>query len=188
MSVSLETDRLILRPFTEADTDAYAVIRAKPEVMRFLASGAASTHEETHRRAAANIAAFHKMWTGIPGYGPWAVIEKETGRLRGHLGLRQLEEFDNHTELLYMLDSTVWGRGYATEGARAALDYGFKTLKLQEIIGFVLPENTASARVLEKVGMRPELDLIEIFGLNAALYALRSADYEVEQVLAPIKR
>ena len=177
MELSVETDRLILRPFAETDADAYAAIRAKPEVMQFLPGGLAATPEETVRRAKANISAFQKMWDEIPGYGPWAVIERQSDRLCGHLGLRLLEEFDGRTELLYMLDSSVWGCGYATEGAKAALAYGFGTLALDEIIGLVLPENAASSRVLEKVGMQRQQDLLEIFGLSVALYTLPRADW-----------
>ena len=168
----IETSRLILRPFEGRDAEAYAAIRAKPNVMRYLPGGVANTSEETLRRAIANIEAFQKMWDGTPGYGPWAVVERESGELCGHLGLRRLEEFDGRTELLYMLDNTVWGKGYASEGARAALDFGFGELGLSEIIGFVLPENKPSVRVLERAGMRCEPGLLEIFGLQVAWYTL----------------
>ena len=125
----IETSRLTLRPFALGDIDAYAAIRAKPEVVRFLSGGeaaAAQAHEIADRTVRACLAA----WSDGPGYGPWAVVETSSGRLIGHLGLRWLPELGGETELLYLLyllyllDSAAWGRGYATEGALAALDYG----------------------------------------------------------------
>ncbi|MEM7428212.1 MAG: GNAT family N-acetyltransferase [Pseudomonadota bacterium] len=174
---TVETERLLLRPFLAHDLEAYAAMRAKPEVMRFLPSGTAPSVAENRRRALANIQAFQEMWEQAPGYGPWAVVEKESGCVCGHLGLRLLEEFEDRTELLYMLDSAVWGRGYASEGARAAVAFGFETLKLAEIIGLVLPENRASSRVLEKAGMRLQPGLLKIFGLDVALYTLGREDW-----------
>ena len=175
MSGEIETNRLLLRQFRDQDADAYASIRAKPEVMRYLPGGFASSPEETKRRAVANIEAFQQMWSAAPGYGPWAVVERESGVLCGHLGLRRLEDFEGRTELLYMLDSVVWGKGYATEGAVAALVFGFEVLELPEIIGLVLPENTPSARVLAKVGMWREPGSLELFGFQVALYTLSAS-------------
>ena len=161
----IETERLLLRTFRPSDLEAYAAIRAKPEVVRFLPGGAESA-ARAQEIAARSVALFERLWCEDPGYGPWAAVESATGRLIGHLGLRHLPELGGETEILYLLDSAVWGRGYATEGAAAARDYAFGALDLARLIALALPENAASLRVMEKIGMRREAGLIEAFGLD----------------------
>lgn len=172
----VETARLRLRPFRPGDEAAYAAIRAKPEVARYLPGGeaGAAKAEET---AARLVPAFAAMWEGPPGYGPWAAEAKEDGALIGHLGLRLLPDFGGRTELLYALDPAAQGRGYAAEGARAALAYGFGTLGLQEVVALALPENAASLRVMERVGMTRAPGLVEAFGLEVAMATIRAEDF-----------
>jgi ribosomal-protein-alanine N-acetyltransferase len=86
------------------------------------------------------------------GFGRWAVVPHGSTELIGWNGLQHLPETDE-VEVGYLLGKQFWGKGYATEGARVGLDYGFKTLKLERIVGIVHPENVASQRVLEKLGM-----------------------------------
>lgn len=161
----IETDRLLLRPFEPADTEAYAAIRARPEIARFLLGGEAAA-SRAHEVAERVVTSFAGSWDGSPGYGPWAAIEKASGRLVGHVGLRLLPELGQETEILYMIDSPAWGRGYATEGAVAARDFGFGRLGLPRLIALALPDNAASIRVMQKIGMRREAGLVEAFGLQ----------------------
>ncbi|MEC8845972.1 MAG: GNAT family N-acetyltransferase, partial [Pseudomonadota bacterium] len=115
----LETPRLLLRPFEATDIAAYATMRSKPEVIQYLPGGV-DRAVQANQEAARLVADFAKPWRAGTGYAPWAVVTKADGLLRGHLGLRRLAEYDGITEILYTLDSAVWGRGLATEGARAA--------------------------------------------------------------------
>ena len=117
---------------------------------------------------------FAAQWDRV-GYGPWAAVEAATGVLLGHLGLRLLPELGGETEILYMLDSAAWGRGLATEGARAARDFGFGRLGLPRLIALAVPENRASTQVMERVGMRPD-GMVEAFGLGAVRYAMGRGD------------
>ena len=105
----LETPRLLLRPFEATDIAAYAAIRSKPEVIQYL-SGGADRAVQANQVAARLIADFAKPWRPGTGYAPWAVVTKANGLLRGHLGLRELAEYDGITEILYTPDSAVWGR------------------------------------------------------------------------------
>ena len=164
-SHTVETERLLLRPFQASDVAAYASIRSKPNVVRWLPGGAGTARQadETAQRL---VSHFASLWQGTPGYGPWAVVEKASGELRGHLGLRLLPELGGQTELLYLLDDVVWGSGYATEGAIAALGFGFDTLQLDRIIAMSMPENTASLNVIERLGMKRQAKLVEAFGLS----------------------
>jgi ribosomal-protein-alanine N-acetyltransferase len=160
--VILATGRLVLRPFAASDVAAYAAIRAKPEVVAMLAGGAASA-----ARAFADATQLVSAWAGArPGAAPWAVEARESGRLLGHLGLRPLPELGGETELLYMLDSGVWGRGLATESGAAALRAAFGPLGLRRVIALARPENAASLAVMRKLGMRRE-DEVQVFGVRA---------------------
>ncbi len=160
--VSVETARLLLRPIEGTDLPAYTAMRAKPQVVQFLPGGPARAGQSGEAAQKA-YGMFRDCWLR-DGYGPWAVEEKATATFRGHLGLRKEA---GETELLYMLDDTVWGRGYATEGGQAALRYGFDTLKLDRIVAWVLPENAASLRVTARLGMVREPGLRSVFGLSA---------------------
>lgn len=165
---TIETARLVLRPFTLDDVPAYAAIRAKPEVMRFFPKA----DEAPEVGAMRVIAHFMGHWRD-PGYGPWAAVEKASGRLLGHLGLRYMPEF-GETEILYILDSTVWRRGLATEGAAAARDHAFDRLGLDRVMAIALPQNVASTGVMAKIGMKFER-MTTYKGLAVAYYALDKA-------------
>lgn len=164
------TDHLLLRPFEAVDVAAYAAIRAKPEVVRYLPGGPEGA-ANAQAKAEQLIPVFAAAWRD-PGYGPWAVIERASGRLIGHAGLRLVPELDGETEILYMLDSACWGRGYATEAAEAACRFGFETLGLDRLIALALPENTGSIRVMQKLGMTAD-GPFEAFGISGIRYAIR---------------
>ncbi|MEM8836530.1 MAG: GNAT family N-acetyltransferase [Pseudomonadota bacterium] len=174
---SIATDRLLLRPFQQTDVEAYAAIRAKPDVVRYLPGGG-DTVKGAREIAEKAVAGFSGLWSeqNGPGYGPWAVVHRSSGELIGHLGLRLLPDLGGETEILYMLDNAVWGRGLASEGARAGRDYGFDHLGLDRIIAMALPENAASLRVMEKIGMSREPGLVEAFGLKVVQYTMRAGD------------
>ena len=166
---AIETDRLRLRPFEPADSPVYRAIRQKPGVTRFLPRHTEDPGE-TARHADAVLAGFREAWAR-DGYGPWAVVERATDRLVGHLGLRRLPEL-GETELLFLIDPDTQGRGYATEGGRAALAYGFDRLALAEIAAFALPENRASVAVLERLGMQRRAGLVRAFGLQVLRFGI----------------
>jgi RimJ/RimL family protein N-acetyltransferase len=147
----VETERLLLRPWADDDVDALASVFAEPEVWRY-PFGRAFSREETERFLASKQA----QWARY-GFGSWAAVLKEDGRLIGYIGLavpEWLPEVLPAVEVGYRLHPDHWGRGLATEGASASLDYGFRTLALDRIIGIFTPENAASGRVMEKLGLR----------------------------------
>ena len=143
-----QTERLIIREFQVLDIEALAQIFAKPEVMQFSPTGVLST-----KQTAVKIQSFLDSYQK-KGYGKWAVIHRESGRLIGYCGIA-VEEIEGkpENELGYRLDSDFWGQGLATEAAKASLEYGFDKLKFDYVLGIVEPENHGSIRVLEKVGM-----------------------------------
>ena len=181
LSGMIETARLLLRPFQADDLATYTAIRAKPEVNRYLAGGEAIASD-----APAVAARVIGLFTAPDVHPlPWAVIERASGRLIGHLGLRQLKELGGSVELLYLLDSDFWNKGYATEGAQAAIAYGFDILKLDRIIGLAVAENRASRNVLERIGMVLAPNPVEAFGMTLVLYELFSRNEKGASNLLP---
>lgn len=145
----IETERLRLRGFTPEDKPVYAAMRADPDVVRYLVGGEALI-PFAEEIADSRIAAFRKGWAN--GFGVWAVEERETGRFLGQCGLARLER-SSEVEVLYAFARPAWGKGYAREAARAALAFAFGTAGLPRVVAFVVPQNEASSRVLEAVGL-----------------------------------
>ena len=144
----IETPRLIIREFTMSDIDDLAYILSKPEVMHYSPTGAIST-EETAIKIKSYIDSYQQH-----RYGKWAVIHRNTGKLIGYCGIA-IEQIDNNleNELGYRFDPDFWCQGFATEAASSCINYAFDTLHLEYLLGIVEPENTASVRVLQKIGM-----------------------------------
>jgi [ribosomal protein S5]-alanine N-acetyltransferase len=148
--VQLTTARLHLRPFTTADHDAIHAVYADPEVMRYVGHGAHRSMAETLRalRVYADILAAH-------GYSFVAVVERGTGAVVGDAGLNPLAGRGPDIELGYTVARAAWGRGYATEAARALVEHAFGALGVPRVVAQVEPANTGSRHVLEKLGMTP---------------------------------
>jgi ribosomal-protein-alanine N-acetyltransferase len=169
---TMETARLRLRRFETDDWQALSRLYADDTVMRYMQSGRGLSRTDAESRARGNISNFNDHWRRR-GFGVWAVTERASGRLLGQCGLRYVEEARD-VEVLYLLNKTVWGRGLATEAAGVALDFGLKTLGLERIIGLVRPENVASRRVLEKLGLRFER-IAPIWQMECCWYAVGRA-------------
>ncbi len=144
----LRTDRVVLRPWREEDREAFALINADPLVTQFLppmtrndsdaAADRIQRHFDTH------------------GFGFWALEIPGLTRFAGIVGLavpRFIAHFTPCVEIGWRLGSKYWNRGYATEAARVALDYGFHELHIPQIVAFTVPRNLRSRRVMERLGM-----------------------------------
>ncbi|HYP28576.1 MAG TPA: GNAT family N-acetyltransferase [Blastocatellia bacterium] len=162
--VELETERLILRLWRKDDFEAYAKICADPEVMRYL-GGKPFTRLEAWRHMALLVGHWQLL-----GYGHWAVEEKASGSLIGRLGFLNPEGWPGF-EIGWTLAREHWGKGYAIEGARRALEYGFKELDRDHIISLIHPENRASISVAERLGEKPE-GRTEILGTEVLIYGI----------------
>ena len=163
---TLETERLRLRPLRPDDIDAYAAMCADPEVMRYLGSEEPMPRSEAWRQ----MAMFAGHWN-LRGFGMWAVEEKtRPGVLIGRIGCHQPEGWPDF-EVGWGLARPYWGRGYATEGARAALSYAFEQLGRPRVVSLLAPENRASIRVAERLGERLVGDA-EVRGHRVLVYAI----------------
>ena len=150
-----ETERLVLRHFTADDgADQLIELDSDPEVMRHLTGGEPTLPPAAVReRVIPNVLATYERWGG--GLGLFAAYEKDGGAFLGWFQLRAEREGPlDVVELGYRLRRDAWGKGYATEGARALLDKGFSQLGLRLVYGETMAVNLASQKVMEKVGMQ----------------------------------
>ena len=163
----LETERLILRELTRDDLDALAALYADPEIRRYFPEGTL-TRDETLEEIEWIIDVYYARH----GFGLWATIDKATGRFIGRCGLIPWTiEGREEVEVAYLLAKAYWGKGLATEVARAILDYAFDTLHIERVVCFPLPENAASRRVAEKIGMALESEGV-MDGEPTVIYAI----------------
>lgn len=177
MSVSLETERLILRRFTASDLDHLVELDADPEVMRFLTGGEATPRDVVERDILPRFIHAHEQ---APGYGFWAAVERGGGAFVGWFSLRPREEADPAEAVLgYRLRRAAWGRGYGTEGARALIRRGFAELGVRRISATTYEDNRASRRVMEKAG----LTLVRSYRLAPADLAAQDTFHAASQDL-----
>lgn len=144
----LETERLILRELTPGDLDFMSEMLGDPETLRFW------PRTQTREEAEAWINRHRDRYREF-GYGHWIVIRKEDGLPIGQAGLLH-QEFDGRTEigLGYMFHHRFLGQGYAFEASQACLHYGFELLQTNHIIALIRPENLASVKLAERLGLR----------------------------------
>jgi RimJ/RimL family protein N-acetyltransferase len=143
------TERLLLRPKTPDDLDSMFALYEDPAVAVWLGWG---TGEEVDRAEAQRRLERHIEHQRKHGFSMWAVVERASGDVVGDCGLQHLDEVPG-VEVGWGFLSSRWGRGYATEAARAALAFGFAELDLQLIVALIRPENARSRKVAEHLGM-----------------------------------
>ena len=145
----LATQRLALREFHPRDAENLYRLNRDPRVMRYIGNGSVGT------RASADvaIARARRHYRDYPGLGVWPAEERVSGAFIGWFCLKYIPA-TIEVEVGYRLLPRVWGRGFATEGARAIVRYGFDVLGLYRIVGLTHPDNLASQRVLCKAGLR----------------------------------
>lgn len=146
MVPELLTPRLRLRPPARTDLEDIHLLGSDPEVMRYITFGKTQSRREARRDLAKRI----RQSRGETGY--WIAEERENRSFIGWFALKPLPGTQEH-EIGYRLMREKWGRGFATEGSLCLLNYGFGTLDLPQITAVAMPENQASRRVMEKIGM-----------------------------------
>ena len=141
-----QTSRLLVREFTTDDLEPLTAMHLDPEVCRFIGL---RTPEQTRNGLIGWIAAYRS-----PGFAKWAVVLRETGQLIGRCGVTH-EEYEgiSEPELGWTFARAHWRFGYATEAAAAVMKHWFEVLKFQRIISLIDPQNVASQRVAERIGM-----------------------------------
>lgn len=150
--MQLETERLILREFEEADWEAVLAYQRDPLYLRYNA---------WEGRTPEDVQAFVGMFLAQQRVHPrlkfqWAAVTKADGRLIGNCGIRREKATEREAEIGYEFSPAEWGRGYAGEATRAVVAYGFAELGVHRVSAWCIAENHGSARVLEKLGMQLE--------------------------------
>lgn len=143
------TERLSLREFRASDAGELIRLDGDPRVMKYIADGKPTPRaviEQTLRRIA-------QIYALYPGLGTWRAARRDTGAFIGWFTFKYIPR-TVEIEIGYRLLFDAWGQGFATEGAKALVDYGFRDLGLERIIGVTHPDNTPSQRVLMKSGLR----------------------------------
>lgn len=180
MAILWDTERLTIRDWVpEADAEQAFEIYGDPKVMRFVGNGKTQESVETQQTALDELVARYAALNN--GTGSWAIVEKSTGAIVGAVLLKQLP--DNQGQLTqdyevgWHLRQASWGKGYATEAARAAIAYGFKELKLPVIYAVAYAENLASFRVTQRLGMKPLGSTNQYYGVEVELFELRAEQF-----------
>lgn len=168
----IETERLLLEPLDACRLEDFIALTADPDTMRYWAAGGPFTRDVAERNFVAALARLREH-----GFGRRWVVAKESGT---GLGFTETKYFGqscddvspDEVEIGWMITPAAWGKGYATEAGSAVRDEAFERLRLESIVAVHHPENAASRRVLEKVGMAFERDVVARDGWPYRLYRL----------------
>jgi RimJ/RimL family protein N-acetyltransferase len=171
---TLETERLTLRPFREEDAATFCALLQDPDVVRYIGDGTIPSAEDCWRA----VAAWLGHWV-MRGYGPWAVTERETGAFTGRVGIHFPYGWPE-PELAYTFGKPFWGRGYATEACRAALDWAFTERDFPRLVSLIYPQNTASIQVATKLGETLE-GPSGFRDKEVLVYAITRAEWEAQR-------
>jgi RimJ/RimL family protein N-acetyltransferase len=150
--VQLETERLILAPWRTCDADPFRPIATDPEVMRYINGGTPWTDEEIRSFVDRQVKLYDER-----GYCRWRLLKKPDGRLIGFCGVAWWRD-EPDPEIGWWLARDVWGRGLATEAARVALPEAVERERLDRIVSIAMADNTASIRIMRKLGLSFELE------------------------------
>ncbi len=195
--ILLETERLTLRRFKEADIDNLFELDNDPDVMRFINGGIPTPRNTIQNVLLPGFVSYDLQY---PGYGFWAVDIKTTGNFLGWFSFRPTGSNPTEVTLGFRLRKIAWGKGYATEGARALIRKGFTEMGVQRIIATTYQDNIASQRVLEKTGLLwmrkfrltlEDLEKVDTFHVDANEiwdgydfeYALEKPEWEWQEVV-----
>jgi RimJ/RimL family protein N-acetyltransferase len=174
----IETERLLLEPLDESRLDEFVALTSDPQTMRYWWPGGAFTREVAARNFTVSLARLHEH-----GFGKRWIVAKATG---AGLGFTDTKYFGDscddvspdEVEVGWMIVPTAWGQGYASEAGRAIRDEGFERLELDSIVAVHHPANAASARVMEKLGMSLEREVVDKSGWPYRLHRLTRDAWE----------
>lgn len=187
MEAFLETERLLLRRFSEADGENLYLLDSDPDVMRYLSGGRATPREAIENEVLPRFLEYHARFESL---GFFAAVDKASGRFLGWFHLRPPKDASPGLELGYRLRKEAWGRGYATEVSLALIRKAFVELGAERVVAYALAVNRPSRRVMEKAGLKlrrtfhqPELAHIEGAQNGSVEYELTRRDWEARQAI-----
>lgn len=166
MKTILETDHLLLREFEVSDAKNFYELNLNPNVIKYTGNKAFKDVNEA-KNFLENYSDYQRN-----GFGRWAVINKSDHEFLGWCGLKHDEKL-NETDIGFRFFEHFWNLGFATESAKACIDYGFVKLNLKTIIGRAMKENSASVKVLEKIGLQYVRDF-DFNGCDGVIYSIEN--------------
>lgn len=169
----VETNRLVLRELTPADDRNLFGLNQDPEVIKYTGDPAFQNIHEA-RSFLENYDQYKKY-----GFGRWAVIAKGNSEFLGWCGLKYDPSIDE-TDIGFRLCKRYWHQGFATESAKACLNYGFDRLAMETIVGRAMKENTASVNVLEKLGMQFDREFDFYRGHSGVVYKMEKKNFKFD--------
>lgn len=164
MKYILETERLILRELNENDAINFYELNLNPKVIKYTGDRAFKNVQEA-KEFLENYKDYKKN-----GFGRWAVISKQDQTFLGWCGLKY-DDKRKETDIGFRFFEKYWNNGYATESAKACIDFGFKNLSQSKIVGRAMKQNIASIKVLEKIGLTYERDF-DFEGNEGSIYKI----------------
>jgi ribosomal-protein-alanine N-acetyltransferase len=167
---TLQTDRLDFRELRAGDIDDIALLYGDPRVTRYITGGV-----HTREMAQTWLDAQVSFWRRHRRFGMFRVADRATGAFLGRCGLRDLDD-SGEMEIGYAFVPTAWGRGIATEAARATLDFSFQSTDLDQIAGITFPDNLASKKVLTNSGFR-YLREDHFYGIDVSYFAISRKEW-----------
>jgi ribosomal-protein-alanine N-acetyltransferase len=175
---TIETERLFLEPLDVSRLEEFVALTADPDTMRYWWPHGTFTREEAERNFAAALERLREH-----GFGRHWIVAKENGAGLGfaetkYVGDTYAGVSPDEVEIGWMLRPAVWGRGYATEAGIAVRDEAFERLGLEGIVAVHHPANVASRRVMEKLGMTFERDVVTKNGWHSRLYRLTREQWD----------
>jgi RimJ/RimL family protein N-acetyltransferase len=182
----IETERLLLEPLDMSRLEEFVALTADPDTMRYWAPGGAFRREVAERNFAASLARLREH-----GFGRRWIVAKESGAGLGftdtkHFGQSCAEVSPDEVEIGWMLTPSARGQGYATEAASAVRDEAFDRLELASIVAVHHPTNAASGRIMEKLGMAFERDVVARNGWPFRLYRLTREQWAAPTAAGPV--
>jgi RimJ/RimL family protein N-acetyltransferase len=173
----IETERLLLEPLTGSRLEQFVALTGDRKTMRYWRADGPFSRDEAERRFAAALARTREQ-----GFGRRWVVLKASGDGLGFVETQRFGETcpdvsPDEVEIGWMLAPSAWGRGYATEAGRAIRDEAFERLELESIVAVHHPENAASGRIMQKLGMAFERDVVAVDGWPLRLYRLSRAQW-----------
>lgn len=167
MKKIIETNRLYLRELTVADTESFFLLNNDGDVIKYTGDNAFESINDA-KLFLENYNPYQEY-----GYGRWAVIDKSNDEFLGWCGLKYTAEVDE-VDIGFRFFKMHWNKGFASESAKACIDYGFEKLNLNSIVGRAMEANIASIKVLEKIGMN-YINTIDFEKHRGVLYLIQKS-------------
>jgi ribosomal-protein-alanine N-acetyltransferase len=175
--IEIHTSRLQLRPYAMEDLDALHRIFIDPQVRKYLCDDKIVPREWVVTEIENNTRCFEQH-----GFGQWSLFLRDTSKLIGFCGFRFFYDNPPELQLIYGLSPQYWGKGLATEAAETMIQYGFTEHKFEQIISATDLDNIASARVMERLGMK-FVQCVNKDGLDLLYYAISREEYQFDRSL-----